>query len=99
RSECSCISPSVAPVRRSESFNAGPEKDFSVASGYAAWRPRDTEQSPYPADHRLDGRPGSDEPVWRAEMAKRLNFTIAATLVKLSVAEKVRISLVPIQMF
>src|SRR5499427_1272149 len=62
----------------------------------ATWRPRDTEQSPYPADHRLGGSNGSDEPV-RADIAKRLNCTIAATLAKLSVAEKVRISLAPIQ--
>src|SRR2546421_4604729 len=27
----------------------------------AAWWPRDTEQSPYPADHRLGGKHGSDE--------------------------------------
>src|SRR2546430_7191720 len=65
----------------------------------AAWWPRDTEQSPYPADHRLGGKHGSDEPVWRAAIAKRLNCTIAVTLAKLSVAEKVRISPVPIQMF
>src|SRR5215472_2221865 len=64
----------------------------------AAWRPRDTEQSPYPADHRLGGRDGSDEPVWRAVIAKRLNCTIAVTLANLSVAEKVRISLVPMPM-
>src|SRR5262249_8919732 len=65
----------------------------------AAWRPRDTEQSPHPADHRLGGSNGSDEPVWRADMAKRLNCTIAVALAKLSVAEKVRMSLVPGQMF